>query len=909
MKATNTELELLRREVAALREFRSGYEAMQAALREQEEWFAMLFQSSSNPMILMAPKDLRIFDVNDACLRMSGYAREELLNHSAAEFLALTDPEPMDQMAQMIQAQGRAPAIELCLHTKMGIPLAVMFYAVPIKRNGEVRLFATIVDVTLKKREADALRASEEKYRRLVETSLQGLSIIQDSRYVFCNTTFAGMLGYSVQELLELQNLEPLVHPDDRRMIWARYQDRLAGKPAAQHYEYRILRKDGTERWVEAFASLIDYEGRSAIETVHLDITERKRASDQLRQLANEQKTILNTLGTGICYLKKRRIQWINPAFANMFDYPIESLRGTDTSILYVHPEDYQSVGAAGYPMLARGLTYATEVLMKKRDGSSIWCAIAGRAVDEDPEQGTIWALTDITERRQTEEALRASEERFKRLVQNSNDIIAVLDGGGRITHLGGPVDMILGYSPEDLIGAEVFSRIHPDDLHNARTVFQDIKLRQADSYRVECRYLHKEGAWIPVEVVGSNLLQDPVVRGIVLNIRDISERKKLQEQLQQAIKMEAVGMLAGGVAHDFNNLLNVINGYCELLLDDCVLEDKTRDEIALILQAGQKAASLTSQLLAFSRKQILQPIVLNLNDSITEMSAMLRRLIGEDIKLAVVTQPGLGWIHADPGQMQQIIMNLAVNARDAMPQGGRLTIETANVDLDKDYFRDHPPGASGPYVMLAISDTGEGMDAAVREHLFEPFFTTKEKGRGTGLGLSTVYGIVKQSNGLIWVYSEVGKGTTFKIYFPRLEGANEAAVIDTASPTQFCGSETILVVEDEDSVRALAARILGRYGYSVLAAASGEEALALARAHAGEIGLVMADVVMPGMSGRDLVAQLSAMLPGLKALFVSGYPTNAIGYHGILDAGVSFLQKPFTVEGLIRKVREVLDR
>jgi two-component system, cell cycle sensor histidine kinase and response regulator CckA len=390
--------------------------------------------------------------------------------------------------------------------------------------------------------------------------------------------------------------------------------------------------------------------------------------------------------------------------------------------------------------------------------------------------------------------------------------------------------------------------------------------------------------------------------------LRDITERKHLEAQFLQARKMEAIGVLAGGVAHDFNNLLNVIIGYCELVLDNLTEDDPNRNDIIQVSQAGQRAKSLTSQLLAFSRKQILQPAILDLNDSIASMGPMLSRLIPESIDFVITTQPGLGLIYADPGQMQQILMNFVINARDAMPQGGKLTIETENVNHDEEYALSHPAVKVGSYVMLAISDNGVGMDETTQAHLFEPFFTTKERGRGTGLGLSTVYGIVKQSNGFIWVYSEPGKGTTFKIYFPQAEGEIAKVTEETKSEPGLRGFETVLVAEDEASVRTLTCRILRERGYTILVASNGKEALDIAQKYSGEIHLALTDVVMPEMGGKELVSKLASIRPGIKALYASGYTDNAIVHHGVLDSDVAFLQKPFTVESLARKVREVID-
>ncbi|MEK9133353.1 MAG: ATP-binding protein, partial [Pseudomonadota bacterium] len=377
---------------------------------------------------------------------------------------------------------------------------------------------------------------------------------------------------------------------------------------------------------------------------------------------------------------------------------------------------------------------------------------------------------------------------------------------------------------------------------------------------------------------------------------------------LRQAQKMEAVGQLAGGIAHDFNNMLTVINGYSDVLLQALPADDAQRDSVTEIRQAGERAATLTRQLLAFSRRQVLELRVLDVNAVVTNVDKMLQRLIGEDITLVTVLKSGLGCVKADPGQLEQVIVNLAVNARDAMPQGGKLTIETGNVDLDETYAGQRFFVQTGPYVMLAVSDTGFGMDAETQKHIFEPFFTTKEKGKGTGLGLATVYGIVKQSGGYVWVYSEVGKGTTFKVYLPRVPDAIASAGHKTQPSRSVLGSETILLVEDDALVRTLTMKVLQGGGYTVLAAPNGDDAIRIFRTHPSPIHLIVSDVVMPFVSGREMAASLVALNPDVKVLFMSGYTDDTIVRHGVVEMGVPFLQKPFTPTGLLRKVREVLE-
>jgi diguanylate cyclase (GGDEF)-like protein len=407
----------------------------------------------------------------------------------------------------------------------------------------------------------------------------------------------------------------------------------------------------------------------------------------------------------------------------------------------------------------------------------------------------------------------------------------------------------------------------------------------------------------------------EDAARGTILSFGDMTERKRArealrqsEEQLRQSQKMEAVGRLAGGVAHDFNNLLTAITGYSQLALNGLGDRDPVRKDIEEIRKAADRAASLTHQLLAFSRRQVLEPKVLDLNAVVADMETMLRRLIGEDIDLISILDPAAGQVTADPGQLEQVLLNLAVNARDAMPQGGKLVIETANAELDEAYAARHVAVRPGPYVMLAVSDTGHGMDAETRARVFEPFFTTKEPGKGTGLGLSTVYGIVKQSGGHIWVYSEPEHGTTFKIYLPRVEDAAETPVPHAQPLTPAGGAETILLVEDDGGVRSLARRVLESKGYRVLEARQGDEALAISAWYDGPIALMLTDLVMPGKGGRELARCFASVRPDMRVLYMSGYTDNAIFQQQVFDPGTAFLSKPFTPDELARKVREVLD-
>jgi PAS domain S-box-containing protein len=513
----------------------------------------------------------------------------------------------------------------------------------------------------------------------------------------------------------------------------------------------------------------------------------------------------------------------------------------------------------------------------------------------------------EIAEHRRTEAALRESEAQQRELFENANDIIYTLDLAGNFTSLNSMGERISGYTRDEARTLHIRRMVAPE----YQGLIPQLLVRQrhgVDTTTCELEIVAKDGRRVGLEVNSRRVYQYGKLVGVQGIARDVSERKYLEQQLQQSQKMEAIGRLAGGVAHDFNNLLTVITGYSDLLLERFRGQKLICQGIDVIKQAGERATVLTRQLLAFSRKQVLQPQRLNLNTVVADSTQILRRLIGEDIELVTVSDPDLGQVHADPGQIEQVIMNLAVNARDAMPQGGDLTIETANIYLDEEYARRHVSVQAGPYVLLVVSDTGCGMDVATQARIFEPFFTTKAPGEGTGLGLSTVYGIVQQSGGSVWVYSEQGQGTAFKIYLPRLEepaGCREPPPLQSALPR---GSETVLVVEDEEMVRKLACELLRMQNYTVLAAANAIEALQLCEAYPKPIHLILTDVVLPRMSGPELIHRLVRLRPELRVVYMSGYTDNAVVRHGLLHTKVPFLQKPFTLNTLVRKVREVLD-
>ncbi len=519
---------------------------------------------------------------------------------------------------------------------------------------------------------------------------------------------------------------------------------------------------------------------------------------------------------------------------------------------------------------------------------------------------GVIVVTRDVSAARQAVEALRRSEEQFRSLLQNASDIIMVIDADATVRYASPSIEPALGWTPEDLVG-KPFVLVHPADLEKARDAMRRTVGQPGDTRQVTLRIRHKNSGWRLCEVLERAVRDEPDGLRVIVNARDITERQHLEEQLLQSQKMESVGRLAGGVAHDFNNLLTAILGHASMARSSLAPAAPIQEELREIELAGNRAATLTRQLLAFARRQVIEPKVIDLNDHVAGMNNMLRRLIGEHIELRTILGRDLWPVRTDPGQFEQVLLNLSVNARDAMAQGGKLTVETSNVALDEAYVQSRPEMTRGDYVLLAVSDTGTGMDEDTMRHVFEPFFTTKAAGLGTGLGLATCYGIVRQAGGYIWAYSELGHGTTFRIYLPRAGEARPEAPAPPPPPTPR-GTETILVVEDETMVRTVAARVLRGQGYRVMEASDGAEGVRVADAHEGHIDLVLTDLVMPVMDGRELAKHIRSERPTARVLFMSGYTEAAI-VHRDGDAGrIDLLQKPFSPGDLARRVRATLD-
>jgi PAS domain S-box-containing protein len=803
-------------------------------------------------------------------------------------------------------------------------------------------LVSLAIEASERKYAEEALRESESKFRAVAETAASAIYIHEGTHFLFCNRGSEVISGYTREEILKLDPWD-LVHPEDRDFVKQRFQSRQSGQATPTRYEYRIVTKQGETRWIDFSVNKISFEGQQALLCTAFDISERKRGEQlqaalyRVAEKANSARdfdelfTAIHGILSEMVYarnfyialLDERWQQLTYPYFVderNPAPAPHKPGMGLTEYVMRTGQPYLNSAGQERELALRGevdivGLTSIDWLGVPLKTENNVFGVLALQSYSQEKRFGerekeiltfVSQHIANAVRRKRDEEALRQSEARYRSQVQSAVYGIYRSNLQDHFVDVNPALVVMLGYdSVDEVLRLNLSTDVYADPWQRAALLKEHKRTDRIAG--VDVRWKRKDGKIIQVRLSGRGIFgENGEVESFEMIAEDVTERRVLEEQLRQSQKMEAVGRLAGGVAHDFNNLLTVIKGYSELMLDQVKQGDPLRDEVEEVKKAADRAATLTRQLLAFSRKQVLEPKVLDLNQVVSTMERLLRRLLGEDIQFHTQLAPDLGRVKADPGQTEQVIMNLAVNARDAMPIGGKLTISTANVTVSAPGRPEHtiPPGA---YIVLTVTDTGVGMDAETRSRIFEPFFTTKEQGKGTGLGLSTVYGIVKQSGGYISLQSEPGMGASFEIYFPRVNEAVDAAA-DTSAAQRRRGYETILLVEDEDGVRALTRQILQKHGYTVLETSHGGEALLACENHKDAIHLLLTDVVLSQMSGRELAQRLAQMRPEMKVLYMSGYSEDAIVQHGVLGTGTSFLQKPFNTETLITKVREILD-
>ncbi len=751
------------------------------------------------------------------------------------------------------------------------------------------------------------LEESVALYRAIARSLPDGAVLIvdRDLRYLMAD---GGIISEYSRDgrPLEGRLVGEALEPKTAEYITAHFRDALNGKAAT--YETNL---GSRVLWCQ-YVPVRDASGAvTAAMAVVLDSTRRRKAEDALREHEQEMNDTLQTALDGYCVIdaSTRRLLDANPVFCDMHGYSRDELLGMRLPDLQAEESAPEAlVSTAEMRQFGRDRILARH---RRKDGRPFDVELS-LTYHEFGGGRYVAFCRDVTERlrleaehRESLNRLQASEERYRSLVENLEDVVFSVDLEGRVTYMS-PACSSFGFAVHEVVGRPFAQFVHPNDLPElTRSVEEAFAGRAAPA---NFRIYDRAGTIHSVRAASRLVVEDGRPAGLTGVLVDLTAQRRVEDQLRLSQKMEAVGRLAGGIAHDFNNLMSVVLSYVGFALESTPEGNPVRPDLEEIRLAAERAANLTKQLLAFSRRQVLDPEQVSLNRVVAGIEGMLRRLIGEDVQLRTTLPPDLGDVRVDPGQIEQVIMNLAVNARDAMPKGGTLTIETSNVELDEEYASRHVAVKPGPYVLLAVTDSGCGMDAATRAQVFEPFFTTKEPGKGTGLGLATTYGIVKQSGGNIWVYSEPGLGTTFKVYLPRHAASAGAGPRPKHGHPGGGHGETILVVEDEVGVRAAAKRILANAGYNVILASGGEEALATCRSHEGSIDLLLTDVVMPGMDGREVAGAVGALFPGIRVLFMSGYAENAIVNEGILDADTNYIAKPFNATDLARRVREILD-
>jgi len=892
------------------------------SLRENERRLATLF--SNLPGMAYRCKNDRDWTmtfVSGGCEALTGYKPTDLVGSGALPYNLLIHPDDRDRIWTEVQEAltQRLPfKLTYRIHTADNQDKWVWEQGVGVYSGVELKaLEGFITDIT-------ELKEAERKYRDIFEGAFEGMyRTTAQGKSLAANPAMARMLGYdSAHEFVASVN-------DTTRQLWvdparrSQLTQLLEGHEFVRGFECQFKRKDGTQLWVSLNIRKVRGPDEQTVyyEGFIDDITGRKcaeatiqHANAVIAEAERHYRLMFNSVSDAV-FVHKFGEDGLPSPFFEVNDNACRLLGYTREELLQMRvvdiiaTEEQFNAPANAKRLLADGHRN-WEGLLSLKDGRRIPVEVNARVFDLDGSPTIISSMRDISERKE-------AEEQYRNIFDGAMEGIYRTAPAGKLLAANSALAKMLGYDSREQLESTINDMAHQVWLDpNDRKRFIALLEEQGSLRNFECQVKRKDGAGIWVSVKGRKvcgadgrtLYYDGFVDDITERKHTEAEKAKLEDQLRQAQKLESIGKLAGGVAHDFNNLLTVINGYSDFLLERLATSEPLRSQAGEIRTAAERAAGLTKQLLAFSRRQTIEPRVVDLNTTIRESAPMLQRLIGEDIALKTHLDSSSGQIMADPDQIHQVLMNFAVNARDAMALGGTLDIETTDVELNETISATiHHDVNPGFYVLMTVTDTGHGMDETTRQHIFEPFFTTKEIGKGTGLGLATVYGIVQQSGGWIEVQSKVGVGTSFKVYLPRIDASQvrEEHVVSTVTEK---ASETILLVEDQEAVRSFGVAALKRYGYYVIETADGEEAIAAAGKYSGELHLLLTDVVLPGMNGKELAERLKELRPNLKVLFFSGYTADVIAHHGVLNPGVAFLHKPFSQEELAQKVREVLE-
>lgn len=918
-KITYEELE---RRVQELEKIESKYNSSKEALQKSENLFKLLYEKA--PLSYQSlDENGHFIVVNKTWLEVLGYAKEEVIGKSFADFLHPDWQEHFKENFPRFKSIGEILGVEFEMVKKNGDHILTSFSG-KISRDEKGNFQQTrciFHDIT------DQKKTEEELYQEhMMLARTEAVAHVGSWEWEIENDKVTWS-----EELFRIFGLEPMKEapsfnehqafyvPEDRVRLIEAVEECLRNN-VPYDLEVRIKRTDGQLRHC-VVRGIPEQGSDGAVNRLYgslHDITDRKRMEEAMRESENLISSLFRSAPVGIGSVLNRVLIKVNNRLCEMTGYDETELIGRSARMLYPSDEDFEFVGTEKYAQIAHHGTGMVEIRWQRKDGTIIDVLLSSSPVDlQDKSKGVTFTALDITERKHAEIALQESEERFRTIMENI-DTIAVQGYGpdGTTQYWNGASERLYGYSQQEAIGRNLLDLIIPPEMKAA--VAKEMSEMAESGQPIpsgELLLMHKDGSRVPV--ISHHTIVKVPGRALELFCLDVdmsalkeaeAEQEKLKNQLTQAQKMESIGRLAGGVAHDFNNMLSVILGHTEMILEELDSAAPLFADLQAVQQAAKHSATLTRQLLTFARKQPIAPKVIDLNETVEGMLKMLRRLVGEDIYLTWLPGKNLAPVKVDPSQIDQILVNLCVNSRDAIVDVGKITIETSVISFDEAYCAEHAGFVPGGYILLVVSDDGCGMDRETLDHIFEPFYTTKEQGKGTGLGLASVYGAVKQNNGFINVYSEPGHGTTFRIYLPifttKLAGVIEKGLTRQAEG----GHETVLLVEDEPTILQMTTIMLEKLGYSVLVAGTPGEAVRVAQEHPGRIDLLLTDVVMPEMNGRDLAKNLLVIYPDIRRLFMSGYTANVIAHKGVLDEGVHFIQKPFSMKELGGKVREALE-